>query len=117
MPSKRKVALGLAVILLSFGLFAAHESHAALVKSDFLVANDGLIVTDTTTGIVWLSPFYTRGQSYNAVVGGFGSLLTTHGFQFATPEEVRAMISDNFNNPPLSSSPTVAGFTSATQFF
>ena len=111
-----KKLIGGLVGLLLIGMVGANVSEAALTKSDFLVAGDGLLVTDTVTGFVWLSPFFTRGQSYNEVVGGFGDLLTTHGFQFATAAEVRALISNNFNNPPLQPG-DAAGFVSATDFF
>ena len=33
--------------------------------------------------------------SYNEVVGGFGGLLTTHGFQFATAAEVGVLAKES----------------------
>jgi hypothetical protein len=107
------VGLLCVAVLLALGKKSA---EAELVKSDFLAAGDGLLVTDTETRRVWLSPVFTKGRSYDDVVAGFGDLLTTHGFQFATSAEVRAMINENFDNPPPAPG-TAAGFLAATQFF
>src|SRR4051812_4675983 len=97
-------------------LTTASHAAAALVVSDFQTAGDRLLITDTSTGIQWLSPFYTRGISLNTVLNGYGQLLTTRGFRYADAATVRAMIASNFG-PPVASPGSTAGWTAAQNFF
>ena len=73
----KKKLIGWLVSLFFLGMAGTNVSRADLVKSDFLAAGDGLLVTDTVTGLTWLSPVFTKGQSYNDILGGFANLLTT----------------------------------------
>lgn len=95
----------------------SQAAKASLVNSDFLAAGDNLIVTDTATDLEWLSPYLTRGQSVNAVLGGYAGLLTTYGFRFATAAETLSMINNNFGNPPVGYPGTSAAYASAANFF
>jgi hypothetical protein len=95
------------------------SASATLIKSGFLTPGDGLIITDTTTNLQYLSLLVTRGQSVNSVLAGFDNLVTTDGFSFASSQTVLSMINNNFNNP-VNFFPTngnAAGFTSAQNFF
>jgi len=81
-------------------LIAASGANAELVKGDFLSSGDGMLITDTDTGIEWLSPVYTKNLSYEDITDvGWGELLTTHGFAYSTAETVRNMIDSNFDSP------------------
>jgi hypothetical protein len=97
--------------------------NAALIKQDFLNAGDGLTITDTETGLEWLTPFHTRGHSYGASF--IQNLALDHGFRYASLETTRDMINRNFGNPvtwdSASSPHTVTGdtqgFAAAQDFF
>jgi len=85
-------------------LIAMSGANAELVKGDFLSSGDGMLITDTDTGIEWLSPVYTKNLSYEDIIDvGWGELLTTHGFEYSTAETVRNMIDTNFDYPYWSS--------------
>jgi hypothetical protein len=101
-----------AALLLTLSL---HAAQASLVRGDFLNTNDGFIVRDDATNIEWLTPFYTRGVSYNAPA--VQTLIANHNFRYATATEVTSMINLNFGNPTTVADGDVAGFNSAAQFF
>jgi len=92
----------------------AISAQAALVQGN-LAAGDGMLVTDTATGIDWVKPFLTRGETYNdAVVQG---LETTYGLHYATEQQVVDMIDNNFGNPPVGSPGSTAGWQDVEDFF
>lgn len=93
----------------------ATTASAGLLKQDFLTPNDGLLVRDTVTNLEWLTPVYTRGNTYNNVF--VQGVLTTYGFRYATATEVTSMVNTNFGNPTTVASGDVAGFNSAAAFF
>jgi acetyltransferase-like isoleucine patch superfamily enzyme len=97
------------------GAVAPHGARAQLVKSDFAAPGDGLLVTDEATGLEWLSPLYTKGRSYNDVLGDYAGLLSTHGFEIAEQSAVRSMIASNFDNPTSTYSPD--NYARALSFF
>ena len=88
-----------------------------LTKTDFRTPGDGLLVQDAVSALEWLSPTFTKGQSYNDVVGGFDALLTTEGFSYATRDMVVDLINSHFAHPPVGGQGTPAGFASAEAFF
>jgi hypothetical protein len=63
----------------------------------------------------WLTPFYTRGHSFNDST--VQNLITTYGFRYATDTETLNMVNNNFNNPITTSPGNAAGFASAQSFF
>lgn len=93
----------------------ATTASAGLLKQDFLAPNDGLLVRDTVTNLEWLTPVYTKGNTYNNLF--VQGVLTTYGFRYATATEVTSMVNSNFGNPTTISPGDVAGFTAAAQFF
>ena len=93
----------------------ATTASAGLLKQDFLAANDGLLVRDTVTNLEWLTPVYTKGNTYNNVF--VQGVLTTYGFRYATATEVTSMVNSNFGNPTTVAPGDAAGFTAASQFF
>jgi hypothetical protein len=104
----------LLVIALNTALGLAQGANAALVKGDFQNLGDGLLITDAATNLEWLTPFFTRGHTYNdSFVQG---LITSNGFRYATALETSDMISLNFNNPVTSFPGNAAGFLSAQNF-
>jgi hypothetical protein len=88
---------------------------ATLILGDFLTAGDQLLVTDTSTNLQWLKPLYTAGDTFNDST--VQAIIATYGFQYATEAQVVSMINNNFNNPPLNSPGTAAGFADVQQFF
>ena len=50
-------------------------------------SGDKLLVLDTNTGLEWLKPTATVGQSVNSVLGGFGGFLAA-GLRYASSAEV-----------------------------
>lgn len=107
------------VLLAAFAI----ESRATLVVDGTLMG--GALVTDTDTGLQWLSPVATRAQSYNSVAGGYGGLTTAQGFQFASQSQVLSMISAYFPSlqaysytpSPPTNPGTAAGAVGAQAFF
>ena len=90
-------------------------ASATLIGGDFLSAGDGYLVTDTSTGLEWLSPVYTKNHVFNdTFVHG---VITGYGFRYATASEALNMIINNFANPPQGFPGTAAGFTDAQNFF
>ena len=85
-------------------LLIAPVCRAALVVSDFQSSGDRLLVTDTSTGLDWLSPRATNTVTYNAVVGGYDGLVTTRGFSVASAAQVQSLIAKNFDNPTTADS-------------
>lgn len=104
-------------LLRSFLLVAAVASTASagLVKHNFLTPNDNLLIQDTVTNLEWLTPVYTRGNTYNNVF--VQGVLSTYGFRYATATEVTNMVNSNFGNPTTVADGNAAGFTAAGQFF
>lgn len=90
-----RLAIFLCVLLFS------SLGHAALTVRDFRTPGDRLLVSDSVTGLEWLSPRATNTVSYNAVVGGFDGLIPTEKFAVATEDQVLAMMAANFNNPTV----------------
>ncbi len=90
-------------------------SNAELTVSDFRSSGDALLVTDTVTGVQWLSPLATNTASYNDVIGGIDGLVTTEGFTVASDSQVLDLLSDNFDNPTTISS--VENYSKALTFF
>lgn len=93
----------------------ATTASAGLVKQNFLTPNDGLLIQDTVTNLEWLTPVYTKGNTYNNVF--VQGILSTYGFRYATATEVTNMVNSNFGNPTTVANGNTAGFTAAGQFF
>jgi hypothetical protein len=90
-------------------------ANATLVKSDFLIPGDGYLVTDESTQLQWLTPYYTRANAFNNIF--VQNLINTYDFRYATGLEVLNMINSNFNNPPIGPPGNSAGFAAAESFF
>ena len=104
------------VFLFSFFLLSLPAS-GALIVGDFLNPGDGMLVTDDATGTQWLSPVFSGGQSYNAVVAGWSDLTTTHGFTHASGQMVLDLFSNNFGTLPVGFPGTEAGFDNRVASF
>ena len=108
------IAVLVFLIFLSFG---PKHAISSLIVSDFLSTGDSFLISDTITGKQWLTPYHTRSKSYNQIIGGWGSLLTSHGFSYASVSMVQDMINNNFGSPPWTHPGTAGGWTSAQNFF
>lgn len=73
------------------------SANAALIERDLFTANDARLTYDTNSGLEWLNLTETLGQSYDAVVGGYGGFISM-GFRYAAVEEVRSL----YNNVSIS---------------
>lgn len=112
-PGVKKTAL--TSIFLAASLFS-QTSFAALQREDFRSANDGALVVDTNTNLEWLSPVFTKGQSFNSIAAGYQNLVTTEGFRYASRNEVLSMFSNNFG--PLPTAPgSPAGYATVQSIF
>lgn len=89
-------------------------ASAGLIKGDFLNPGDGYLITDTSTNLQWLTPYLTRGETWND--GTVQAIESNYGFHYATYQQALDMINSNFNNPPVSPG-SAAGFTDAQNFF
>jgi hypothetical protein len=110
----KKVALMVAAVLMTSPLVA----NATLVSDGTL--DGGALITDTSTGLQWLSPVATSAQSYDAVVGGYDGLTTSDGFVVASQTQVLQLLSSNYPTLPtyVDTGPgTAAGYTAGSQFF
>lgn len=103
------------LLTLVVALGIARSSKASLVVGDFLNPGDDLLVTDTSTGLEWLTPVYTKDQTYDDSF--VQNLIATYGFAYATEAQVEDMINSNFGNPPTSSPGTAAGYSDVQSFF
>lgn len=87
--------LALLVVFSPIALLAqillAQSAQAALLSGDLVTAGDGLITTDSRTGLEWLDLTATKGASYDAVAAGFGGYTTQNGFRFASLAEVNTL--------------------------
>ncbi|MBF0225021.1 MAG: Ig-like domain-containing protein [Desulfobacterales bacterium] len=66
-------------------------SNAALSEKDLLTEGDGLITLDSDTGLEWLDLTATDGISYGTIIAGYKGYLTSHGFRYATIDEVKIL--------------------------
>jgi len=80
------------IVVVAAGLMAGHAS-AAIVKSDFQTLNDGLLLTDTDTGLTWLSPFATRNTAFSSVLTNF---VDTGSFRVGLRDEVFDLLSNEY---------------------
>lgn len=80
-------------------MFVGH-ANAALLPYDFSSSGDELLTRDTDTSLEWLDLTATTSLSYNDIVGGWGDLLTTHNFRYATSLEVNQLISNAGGDNP-----------------
>jgi hypothetical protein len=92
----------------------AGSAHAALIKQDFLAPNDGFLILDTATNTEWLTPFYTRNQTYNNAF--VANLISTYGFRYATAAEAIGLLNDNFPTTSSAYPGDVASYASANSF-
>lgn len=100
--------------LLGFISLLVGQANASLIQSDFLSIGDGFLVTDSSTSLQWLTPFYTKSHTFNDVF--VQSITSTYGFRYATANETQSLIVDNFNNPTTVALGDVAGYASAQSF-
>jgi hypothetical protein len=108
----------LLVVILCIGVLMTWMTQpvkAALNKGDFLTKGDGFLITDTSTGLNWLTPFYTRNHTFNDSF--VQNIISMYGFRYATGAEVLSMINNNFDNPTTIYPGDAAGFQSAQEFF
>lgn len=93
----RRFARGLAVTGIVMGIalgmtlgitLGARDASAASILID-----NGATTYDPATHLSWLDLTATWGQSYNAVVGGFGGYLAD-GWRYATPDELGQLFTD-----------------------
>lgn len=90
---KRKLIIG---SILSFGLFA-NAANANLVTSDWQIANDKNIITDTNTGIEWLAFDATYVMSFDSVNADIAIGNQFEGWRFASETEVSNLFDDYLN--------------------
>lgn len=112
---KNRYSIRCAVVCAVLLASIAPLANAALIKGDFLNHGDGFLIADGTTNFEWLTPFYTRGHTFNDST--VQSLITTYEFRYATGTEVLDMINNNFNHPTTVDGGDPAGFASAQSFF
>lgn len=74
--------------LIMLNLVVAANANASLVSQDLSITGDGLLTYDSNTGLSWLDLTKTVGQSYDAVLSGYGGFTTSLSFRFATGSEV-----------------------------
>ncbi len=86
----------------------------ALIQQDLVPGTgDQLLTFDTDTNLQWLNLTVTAGRSYQEIMGGFGRLTTTHGFQYADGAQIselcgHAGITKGMTEPALTPSPNDA---------
>ncbi len=78
--------------ILSAGILAISLGAFAGTAQATLIANPGY-VSDTATGLDWLLMNATQGQSYNAIIGGYGGYIAD-GWQYATTADVIQLFDD-----------------------
>ena len=84
----------LATIALSTGALSISmitSVDAALLSTDWLNANDNLVVTDTDSSLDWLKLTETVGYSYTSVASQLGTGDQFDGWRYATNLEVASL--------------------------
>lgn len=79
---KRKILAGLATGLFLLGTVGLAD--AFLIERDLFISGDGLITSDTDTGLYWLDLTVTTNLSYNDVLTHIGTGGSLEGFRYAT---------------------------------
>jgi len=70
------------------GLFMGVAAIAmTAAPAQAILVDNGTSTTDTAAGLEWLDITQTAGQSYNAVIGGFGGFIAS-GYRYANTTEV-----------------------------
>jgi len=69
-------------------LILSSNVNAALIDTDWQMANDNLIISDTNSGLNWLDLSVTASLSHDSVVANLESGGIFQGFQLATQVEV-----------------------------
>lgn len=78
-------------ILLGLGLALGWTTAPASAAS--ILIDQGFTSLDPNTHLEWLDVALTKGQSYDAVAGGYGG-YTTSGWRFATTNELFQLFTD-----------------------
>lgn len=76
------------ILMLMALLGFANPANAAMISSDWMTANDGLITTDSISGMEWLDWSHTASRSYDDISSKFGFGMEFHGFRYATQMEL-----------------------------
>ena len=80
--SFKSTALAVTTLILST------TANAAIISTDWQVADDNLITQDTSTGLEWLDLTATTRRSYNDVSSKFGAGQEFAGWRYATNAEI-----------------------------
>src|SRR5262245_32636567 len=111
----------LRAIAITATILSSRDALASFVLQDSAAWGTGAIVYDTSTGLDWLRPRLTSGQSYNQV----SSLLGTpafQGFGYASTSQLQTLASGfgvlvPTSSPSLTATPPDAGLASAYDSF
>jgi hypothetical protein len=76
----------------------AHSNIIGLEKRDYLIASDGLITYDQSTGLEWLSPAFTQGLSMLEVDANVS--IWADGWHWTTIDQMETMF-DRANTPSV----------------
>jgi len=83
---KKRIFTGLIAGL--FLVAAVGLAHAALIERDLFTLGDGLITSDTDTGLYWLDLTVTKNLSYNEVLNEISPGGSLEAFSYATDADL-----------------------------
>jgi hypothetical protein len=111
----RSFARGLAVagLVMGFALGMTVGMTRDAAAASILIDN-GATTYDPATGLAWLDLTATVGQSYDAVIGGFGGYLAD-GWRYATPTELGQLFTDAGGIGPFDFTATLQNHPAASE--
>lgn len=82
------------LIVATFQIFSFSVNATLIQTSDLFEVGDGLVVTDTVSGVQWLSPRTLINLSADDIAGGALGITTTYGFKFASLQDLSQLYAD-----------------------
>jgi hypothetical protein len=84
----------LLLIVSTFQVFSFNVNATLIQTDDLFNVGDGLLITDTVSGVQWISPRALINLSSDDIAGGALGITTTHGFKFASLLELSQLYAD-----------------------
>jgi hypothetical protein len=109
-----RFARGFAVASMVMGITLGVTLGARGASAASILIDNGATTYDPATHLSWLDLTATVGQSYDAVVGGFGGYVAD-GWRYATPDELGQLFTDAGGVGPFNTAFTLQNHPAASE--